>query len=522
MDSQATLAPVRNKVELVKGEEPRLSAETHSLLVERLRALSLILAVALGLSWVRAFLIDLSFLYLHLFVVVGSVGAWFVLYRRIDFPRWQIRTVELALLWLPSILFAARNYAELVSAIESGEGSQLDPVMLRLSISFFALMVIYGLFVPNHWRRTALTLLPLAVAPLMIQFSVLIRYPSVEEIASSFGGFDQLSEVALISLVGAAVGVYGTRTINVLRQEAFEARKYGQYQLIEKIGHGGMGEVWKAQHALLVRPAAIKLILPRMLDSDSGKSSQLIQRFEREAKVTSLLQSPHTVSLYDFGILEDGTFYYVMEMLDGLDLATLVERFGPLSPERTVYLLKQVCESLAEAHQSHLVHRDIKPANIHSCRFAGKHDFIKVLDFGLVKQLAGSDETQLTEIGSATGTPAFMPPEIALGHDVDGRADLYSLGCVAYWLLTGEIVFEGKTAFDVVTKHVSSPPVAPSKRTGVSIPESLERSILSCLEKKPEDRPGGAKELLRQLSKCKLESEWNESEAKDWWEARGL
>jgi serine/threonine protein kinase len=231
-----------------------------------------------------------------------------------------------------------------------------------------------------------------------------------------------------------------------------------------------MGDVWRAHHRLLIRPAAIKLIRPQ----PAGDPGLLHRRFEREARATAALRSPHTVQLYDFGVADDGTLYYVMELLEGLDLETLVRRFGQVPAERAVPILKQVCHSLAEAHQAGLVHRDIKPANLFITRAGGERDFVKVLDFGLVKLGQGSEAPEvlrLTATGAVAGTPAYVAPEIVLGDaHVDHRADLYALGCVGYWLLTGRLVFEGDTRMKVLVQHAQTPPPPPSTRTELSIP----------------------------------------------------
>ncbi len=284
-----------------------------------------------------------------------------------------------------------------------------------------------------------------------------------------------------------------------------------------------MGEVWRAEHDLLARPAAVKLISPEVLGKTNG-SPVALHRFEREARATAALHSPHTIGIYDFGTTPENTFYYVMEFLEGLNLETLIERFGPISPGRAIYLLKQVCKSLAEAHHAGLTHRDIKPANIYTTRQGLEYDFIKVLDFGLVKgESTNGDHTLLTLPGTANGTPAFMAPELAVGKkDVDARVDIYSLGCVAYWLLTGQLVFENSNRVGMAVDHVSEAPTPPSQRTEIEVPEALDQVILSCLEKDPNARPSSALDLYDRLEACNLDSAWNQKQAKDWWQLQGL
>ncbi len=313
-----------------------------------------------------------------------------------------------------------------------------------------------------------------------------------------------------------------SRTIYGLRQQVKEAADIGQYTLEAKIGSGGMGEVWRARHRMLIRPAAVKLVTAQELGSTSGRDSHLrLRRFEREARATAGLKSPHTVQLYDFGVTDDGTLYYVMELLDGMDLDTMVERFGPVTAERAIHLLSQVCASLDDAHQNGLIHRDIKPANIVVSRIGTDWDFVKVLDFGLVKleSKQQSDESlRLTAEGNLSGTPAFIAPEVVLGaQPTDHRVDIYSLGCVAYWLVTGKLVFEGPGAVRVMADHVHTPPVPPSSRSELPIPPELDALILACLEKDPSKRPASASALQLRLSAIPIATPWTSERAERWW-----
>jgi eukaryotic-like serine/threonine-protein kinase len=322
-------------------------------------------------------------------------------------------------------------------------------------------------------------------------------------------------------LVGVAVLI--SHVVTRLGQQVVKAREMGSYQLGELLGRGGMGEVYKAKHRMLARPAAIKLIRAEMLGAADAETAKLaITRFRREAEAAANLRSEHTVELYDFGVTGDDTFYLVMEYLDGMDLETLVRREGPLSPGRVTYILRQVCDSLDEAHSYGLVHRDIKPANIHVGRVGRKHDFVKVMDFGLVKETA--DVAPHESLGTipgqmAIGTPAYMSPEMALGETVDARTDIYALGCVAYFLLTGETVFGGEKTINMIAKHLQSEPVPPSERTTQSIPSSLERLIMKTLAKDPKNRPQSANEFSEALSWVPTDA-WGEPQARDWWNAR--
>ncbi len=298
------------------------------------------------------------------------------------------------------------------------------------------------------------------------------------------------------------------------------AEEFGSYQLMEQLGRGGMGEVWRARHRMLARPAAVKLIRAEVLGTDEFKRKEAVRRFEREAQATAMLESYHTIELFDFGTTDEGAFYYVMELLDGLNLDVFVKRFGPVSAGRAVFMLRQVCHSLAEAHEKQMIHRDIKPANIYVCRLGQDCDFIKVLDFGLVKSRRVAEEqiTQLTLQGIAAGTPGFMAPEIAMSRgSIDGRSDIYSLGCVGYWLLTGQLVFAGETPLAEVVHHIQSAPVPPSQKTELDVPEDLEKIILSCLEKDPNSRPQSARELDQMLACCDIGIDWTNKKASEWW-----
>jgi hypothetical protein len=308
--------------------------------------------------------------------------------------------------------------------------------------------------------------------------------------------------------------------ITSLGREVKKARALGSYVLDSMIGAGGMGEVWRANHRFLARPAAIKLIKPEVLGSMTKEQREvLVERFRREAQAAASLRSPHTIHLYDFGVTSDGTFYYVMELLDGMDLQTLVSKHGPLPPGRTIFLLQQACESLSEAHGRGLVHRDIKPANIQVCRMGDYCDWVKVLDFGLVKTMGGDGaEAGLTAPHSVTGTPAYISPESALGEPVDHRTDIYALGCVAYWMLTGRYVFTGDTALQIVARHTSAQPTAPSRHSKFDISPRLDELVLGCLEKKPGDRPGTVRELGDWLGQCEVEAGWTRGDALRWWE----
>jgi len=331
--------------------------------------------------------------------------------------------------------------------------------------------------------------------------------------------------VVLNSLENYLAALFALLASLVLRQlgaAVQKAREMGSYELVERIDHGGMGEVWRARHRMLARPAAIKLIRPDRLGLAHGQAAEtLVRRFEREAQATAALHSPHTVDLYDFGVTREGTFYYVMEILDGLDLESLVRRFGPVPAPRVAHLLLHACDSLDDAHYAGLIHRDIKPANLYACRRGRQHDFLKVLDFGLVKSswADSAAEAGLSRESAITGTPAYLAPEVVLGERaIDGRVDIYGLGCVAYWLVSGQRVFEGETPMALALHHVQTAPVPPSRRGDLEVPRALEDLILACLEKDPARRPSSAQDLARRLEATGLASGWTPEKARQWWD----
>jgi serine/threonine-protein kinase len=297
-------------------------------------------------------------------------------------------------------------------------------------------------------------------------------------------------------------------------QELEQVKNLGSYQLIEQVGQGGMGEVWRAKHRYLAREAAVKLIGAKGKDAEETR-----KRFEREAQAIARLESPHTVSIFDYGVTPEGQLYFAMELIRGMNLDQLVKRFGPLPNERVRHIWLGVLRSLEEAHAGGLVHRDIKPSNVLLARMGLEHDWVKVVDFGLVKMAAEEGATQITMDQQTLGTPAFMAPELAEGDEerIDGRADLYSSACVAYWLLTGRNVFSGPTAMATLLKHLNEAPEPPSQVTEMPVDGELERLVMWCLAKKPGERPSGAKELREALEAMPVKEDWGSRQAEDWW-----
>jgi serine/threonine-protein kinase len=450
-----------------------------------------------------------------------------------SFVQWGPSTVAIAVaLLVAAVIGSARVSLQRVMAIGLAfevaasygiaAAEFADPMGLAMAghvmgLSWVAVWtVLFTVVVPTRPRRAAVAALasvssvPVVVGLMLATHATAFR----PDPAQFFFG------LVFPYLLVVAMAYVGSRVVYGLGTEVKRARELGSYQLEEKLGQGGMGEVWRARHRMLARPAAIKLIRPALTGNGRpGASDDVVRRFEREAQVIARLRSPHTVELFDFGIAADGAFYYVMELLDGLDADTLLRRFGPTPAERAVYLLRQVCHSLSEAESCGLVHRDIKPANIFLCRYGEEYDFVKVLDFGIVKSAresadAGPSETRENLVH---GTPAFIAPEQAVGGALDGRADIYATGCVAYWLLTGQFVFTAETPMGLLLQHVQTSPTPPSARTDLPIPPALDRLVLSCLAKDPAGRPQSARELSSRLADIEAESPWTQDRARDWW-----
>jgi len=379
--------------------------------------------------------------------------------------------------------------------------------------------LVWAVLMPIHWRRALPTFLGIGLAFPVVIAATAILSPAAR---AAWLTRDALVVFAANYVFVVASSILGVILCHVVWTARQEIESLGSYRLEELLGRGGMGEVWRAKHRLLARRAAIKLVRPEALGGERGNRDAVLTRFEREAQTTASLSSPHTIDLYDFGVSEGGRFYYVMELLDGYDAAELVQRFGPMPAERVVYLLQQVCESLGEAHAAGLIHRDIKPSNIYICRYGRAFDFVKVLDFGLVKH-RNPHVTQLTADQTLSGTPAFMAPEQILGTGaLDARSDIYAVGCVAYWLLTGSEVFQAETSLQVMLAHAYKPPVPPSERGDHPIPEALEAAVMACLAKDPDARPGSADDLSSILSRVDSGEDWTQEKARLWWRHHAL
>lgn len=362
------------------------------------------------------------------------------------------------------------------------------------SLPFFALIVGYGALVPSTGRRCASIVTVLALVPLTISFAGGIA----EDAISRPFLVSYLLQMALWMIAAAAIAAYGAHRLEVLRREATEARRLGQYRLIEQLGSGGMGEVYLAEHILLRRPCAVKVVRPEM-----AGDPETLHRFEREARATAALSHPNTVQIFDYGIADDGTFYCAMEYLPGLNLEQLVLRNGPLQPERAVHFLRQVCGALGEAHRAGLIHRDIKPSNIIICERGGVSDIAKLLDFGLVLEARSAPGAhQIMPERLFGGTPSYTSPEQAEGRKViDARTDIYSLGAVAYFILTGHPPFQRKSIQETLAAHVCDPVIPPRVLLN-SLPAGLEQVVLRCLAKEPDRRFPDAQSMDRALASC--------------------
>jgi tRNA A-37 threonylcarbamoyl transferase component Bud32 len=497
-----------------------LPADLSEDTVRRVRAVALVYALAYFLAGPalvllseqgrRLFFSRLGFWLPSALSIGGALLVGWICSRSGFSIRAKLRA-GLAFEVLGSYGIAASEYHHITAPIMS----QFGPT--DFGMSWVAIWVmLFTVVVPTPPRLALLTAaLSLSAVPVMYSFGDNMR------VAPDYFFFVLIFPYLIVLMMAYA----GSRVVYGLGTAVSKAREMGSYQLVERLGKGGMGEVWRARHRMLARPAAIKLIRPEVLGAkDQATRALLLRRFEREAQATALMRSAHTMELYDFGMADDGTFYYVMELLDGFDMDELVVRFGPVPAERAIHLLRQICASLGEAHEAGLIHRDVKPANVYVCRYGREVDFIKVLDFGLVKRGgAGSNGEHSDKLTAADmtpgGTPAFMSPEQALGDgEVDARSDIYAVGCVAYWLLTGTLVFKGTTPMETIVMHVNRAPEPPSQRSTLPIPGELEELVLACLAKNPDERPQSADQLARRLASLPMAEAWTPLRAREWWD----
>jgi tRNA A-37 threonylcarbamoyl transferase component Bud32 len=458
-------------------------------------------------------------LFFHGIVALITAVLAAILWRCRDRSLAVLRVIELGIFGSLAVFFAWLQYKEFhhdpfVSACR-GEQTLL---ILRQAIGnsgtrWYFLIIIYGVFIPNTWRRCALVTGGLALVPLLLTPFAVSRHAPVDA-----NLFEALFDLATFLALAIAIAVFGSYRIQVLEEQAFEAQQLGQYRLKRRLDSGGMGEVYLAEHLLLRRPCAVKLIRPER----AGDPTQL-QRFEREVRAMATLTHWNTVEINDYGHADDGTFYYVMEYLPGQNLDQFVAQHGPLPPGRAIHFLRQVCAALREAHGIGLLHRDIKPSNIIACQRGGIHDVVKLLDFGLVQEIHfDSTSDRLTVQGTIIGSPPYMSPEQAAGKDtLDARSDIYSLGAVAYYLLTGQAPFVRETAMMMLMAHAYEPVVPPTELRP-SIPLDLQAVVLRCLEKQPDQRFPTIESLDQALAHCRAAEQWTEDQAAAWWKAHPI
>lgn len=443
--------------------------------------------------------------------VFGTLASPVVLTYR------QLRWVEVSFFGLSMLLLLISNYNAHVKLLADHDLVSRVAIAKNTIMRVWIYMMIYGVFIPNHPKRAAKVILTMALSVLVLGVLFRLRHlDGTDPVANHTVALNFASNV-LFLLCGAALAIYSAAILNGLRAQLHEARQLGHYRLIRKLDAGGMGEVYLAEHQLLKRPCAIKLINP-----DLEKNSIAIARFEREVHAASTLSHPNTIEIYDYGISEDGTFYFVMEFLPGLSLADLVIQSGPITPERCVYLMRQVCGSLGEAHRLGMVHRDLKPANIFVAILGGQCDIAKVLDFGIVKQEHPSDGKQLTADFTVSGTPTYMSPEQAKGNrDVDGRSDIYALGAVMYFALSGRPPFQHENPMEMMIAHASEPPM-PLRDIAPDVPGDLAIVVMRCLAKSAADRYEDTAALYEALSACGCAGSWDQSRAEQWWTAQAM
>jgi serine/threonine-protein kinase len=445
-------------------------------------------------------------------VSITAAVALYVVVRARLVPQHLLLDLGLVFLVLSSLGIAFAQYGSLYRP-----GPIADQNLQYFGLSWIAPWVLaYAVVVPNTPLKTTVAAV-LAGGSLAVT-AVVSAWVYGEEIGLSPSLF--FLHLVFPYLLVAFIAHASVRVIYRLGREVKRAQQMGSYRLVNRIGEGGMGEVWLARHGMLARPAAVKLIRLEAPQASFESAEQARRRFEREAKATALLRSPHTVEVYDFGKSEDGSLYFVMEYLDGMDLERLVSRFGPLPAGRAIHLLRQACLSLAEAHGKGLLHRDVKPANVFVARMGTSTDVVKVVDFGLVKtQAGGTSDLKLTADGITAGTPAYIAPEMVVSGPVDHRADLYCLGLVGYWLLTGCLVFERDSGVKVLVAHAHDEPSPPSAVCELPIPADLESVVMDCLRKSPDERPASAAELSHRLAACESAGSWTSDRAARWWDS---
>jgi eukaryotic-like serine/threonine-protein kinase len=509
-----TFVPTRR---LDEADGSELATETRWLLQLRLRAASVVLVVGFSLFLARSFILyrfESLALFFYGMMLVLLVVCMTILSSRRQPTLGQLRNLETTLFALIVVFFMAAQYVVMLRGVREHDPVRLADAVKSSTLWMVAFMLIYAIFIPNTWRRAAKLIVPMALAPMTVPWILGAAHPELYQVAMKAASFEKISEDGLFLVLGAFTAIFGTHTINTLRIEAYRARLLNQYRLGRKLGGGGMGEVYLAEHQLLKRPCAIKLIR-----SDLVGNHRIFARFEREVRATAQLSHWNTIEIFDYGRNDNGAFFYVMEYLPGLSLAELVERYGPMQPARVIYLLRQACDALDEAHEAGLVHRDIKPANLMAAYRGGRYDVAKLLDFGLVKTLAEDEKApHLSREGTVTGSPLYMAPEqIMRSSEPDRRSDIYGLGAVAYFMLTGYPPFQAESPMEVMIAHVRDTVTPPSQRRP-EVPADLERIVLRCLAKNPRDRYHDTPSLALDLERCADAVNWSPKHAATWWQ----
>jgi serine/threonine-protein kinase len=421
-------------------------------------------------------------------------------------------TIGLYFGWTQFMMLSKAPFLDWARTDPAAQASAANTAVSSSAMRWFFLIVLYGVFIPNTWKRAAVLTGLAALTPVTLTLGLGLSNAGLRPYLLT-----PLLVMSLVLSAAVAIAVFGSHRIQYLEEEASQARKLGQYRLHDRLGTGGMGEVYLAEHTLLRRPCAIKVIHP-----DRAADPTQLSRFEREVRAMATLTHWNTVEVFDYGHTEDGTFYYVMEYLPGQNLEKLVLGNGPLPPGRVVQLLRQVCRALREAHATGLLHRDIKPSNIIACERGGTPDVVKLLDFGLVHGHGlEAEAAKLTMQGTILGSPPYMSPEQSRGRsDLDRRSDIYSVGGVAYFLLTGRPPFVRETVMELLIAHASER-VAPPRDYRPDIPADLEAVVLRCLEKEPEKRYPTADALEKALAACACAKDWTEEMAAAWWREHG-
>jgi len=519
-DVEATLivdddSESRAPIEMIEGSGPQLVTEIQSLLHVRLRAVALVLLLAVGAFYIRGYFTATSPVrQLHLCVTIGLAVAVVFLHRSSSPSMAVLRRVEWMLFGGVTLFLGVFQFETVLALGQQGNAIESLAAVKSSVIYVFGTIILYGMFIPNTWQRALKVVLPMACQPPAVMMLLRAGRSDATDLIASIATFRHVADDLLILALGVLASTYGTHTINELRREAFKARQLGQYRLKKLLGVGGMGEVYLAEHLLLKRPCAVKLIRP-----SHQTDPQAIARFEREVRLTSVLTHPNTITVFDYGRTPNDTFYYVMEFLQGMSLSEMVKRYGPLPTSRVIHFLRQACGSLHEAHAAGLIHRDIKPANLFAAQLGGRHDVLKILDFGLVRTVNAASTGGSRLDRGISGSPLYMSPEEAstnADRPPDHRGDIYSLGATAYFLLTGRPPFPGENSLAVIAAHQNEPPL-PLRELREDVPADVEAVVLRCLAKNPAERYASVEDVDQSLAECACAAEWTSAVAADWW-----